>query len=276
MPICTFSLAAHDSNRRGVVRHTSHTPRALRITKRLPQLWHIALLLCCQRNLFLNNPNLFHTMGLKLYTAATPNGHKISIFLEALGLKYDIQSIDISTGEQKSDWFLKLNPNGRIPTLVDSDRNITLSELGAILQYLADTYDTEHKFSYKVGTDLYYKQLELLYFQMAGVGPMQGQCNHFKLFSKEKVPYGIQRYTDETKRLYGVLELYLERNKDNGLYLVGDHLSIADFATFPWANLVHRLDIDPAQWPLVNKWIESIRALPATAKGLNNPPSKFK
>ncbi|ODQ80381.1 hypothetical protein BABINDRAFT_161329 [Babjeviella inositovora NRRL Y-12698] len=217
--------------------------------------------------------------SLKLYTCTTPNGYKVSILLELLGLKYDFQYINIRENEQKQEWFLKLNPNGRIPTLVDStaDGDIIISETAAIMQYLVDKYDTKHKLSYPVGTKEYYLQLETLYFQMAGLGPMQGQANHFVRFAPEKIPYGITRYTEETKRLYSVLEEYLARNSKNGsLYLVGDHYSISDIAVFPWASGLRFLEIDVAEYPLVSKWYQTLAALPEVQKGLTIPkPSPF-
>ncbi|CCE86267.1 Piso0_004750 [Millerozyma farinosa CBS 7064] len=209
--------------------------------------------------------------GLTLYTWKTPNGYKISIFLELLGLKYDTKSIDISKNTQKEDWFLKLNPNGRIPTLVDDSTGITISETGAILQYLADFYDKEHRFSYPKGTKEYYLQLETLYFQMAGVGPMQGQANHFIIYAPEKIPYGVTRYINETKRLYSVVEEYLRRNQHNGPYLVGNHYCISDIALVGWANYLDKLEIDMKQWPLVTQWFEKLKSLPEVQKGFSVP-----
>lgn len=209
--------------------------------------------------------------GITLYTASTPNGYKVSIFLELLGLKYDVHAIDISTNAQKEPWFLALNPNGRIPTLVDASTGITISETAAIIQYLADTYDKENKFSYKVGTKEYYLQLETTYFQMAGLGPMQGQAHHFSFFAPEKIPYGIDRYVNETKRLYSVIELYLERNKDHG-FLVGDHLSISDVVSFPWIILSKNIGVDlKLEYPLTYKWTKTIFDIPAVKKGLSVP-----
>ncbi|CAH2354402.1 putative glutathione S-transferase-like protein Gedep [[Candida] railenensis] len=208
---------------------------------------------------------------LKLYTAGTPNGHKVTILLELLGLEYDTQKLNFSTSEQKEEWFIKLNPNGRIPTLVDSSTNTTLSETAAILQYLVDTYDKDNKFSYKVGTPLYYKQLEVLYFQMAGIGPMFGQLGHFKITAKDKIPYAIERYENESKRLISVVDEYLKRNKENGLFLVGDHLSIADIAIFSWMVVLHRGDLTLDSWPLTAQWYESIAGLSAVKAGLSKP-----
>ncbi|CUM63691.1 uncharacterized protein PRCAT00001275001 [Priceomyces carsonii] len=190
---------------------------------------------------------------------------------ELLGLKYDTQSVNIRDNVQKEPWFLKLNPNGRIPTLVDNSTGVTISETGAILQYLVDTYDKDYKYSYKVGTKEYYKQLEILYFQMAGVGPMQGQANHFKFAAKEKIPYAIERYENETKRLYSVVEEYLKRNESNGRYLVGNHYSIADIAIVAWAKSLSKLDIDIAQWPLVKEWFDQLNSLSQVQKGFTIP-----
>ena len=215
---------------------------------------------------------------IKLYTAPTPNGYKISIFLEVLGLDYEVQKLDLSKNETKEDWFVKLNPNGRIPTINDPnfkgvEGGLVLSQTGAILQYLADTYDKEHKFSYPAGTAEYYKTLEYLIFQVAENGPIQGQANHFAVFAKEKVPYGINRYITDTKRIYGVYEDILSRNKANdSKYLVGDRYTVADFALLGWAYRLSRLEIDINQWPLLGKWYDSLLKLPAVQKGFEVPP----
>ena len=214
---------------------------------------------------------LFNNMStqLKLYTAKTPNGIKVSILLELLGLKYDYQQLSIANNGTKEPWFIAKNPNGRIPTLEDKSTGITISESGAILQYLVDTYDKDHKFSYKHGTKEYYLQLETLYWQMAGLGPMQGQANHFKIYAPETVPYGINRYINETKRLYSVLEIFLKNNEKNGPYLVGDHLSISDIASFGWAKVAEKLGISFSEWPLVDKWFKNIDSIPEVQKGID-------
>ena len=127
---------------------------------------------------------------IKLYSVPTPNGIKVSIFLELLKLPYEAVFVDISKNELKSDWFVKLNPNGRIPTITDPNFEtgpVTISQTGAILQYLADQYDKDHKYSYPQGTAEYYKTLEYLIFQVAENGPIQGQLNHFKLYAPEKL-----------------------------------------------------------------------------------------
>ena len=195
--------------------------------------------------------------------------------MEPLGPKYGVYKIDIWPTAQKQDWFLKLNPNGRIPTIVDPNTNTTISESGAILQYLVDTYDKDHKFSYKYGTPLYYKQLEVLYFQMAGVGPMFGQYSHFARFAKEKIQYGIDRYRAESIRLTGVLEEILARNEANSPFLVGDHISIADIAVYPWIRLLPRFEVSLDEFPKVKKFIETIDAIPEVQKGLVVIPPNY-
>lgn len=213
---------------------------------------------------------------LKLYSLATPNGQKVAILVELLKpyLKKPFYSttLDISTNIQKEPWFLKLNLNGRIPTISDVDEkgNITnISESGAILIYLTDKYDVERKFSYGPDHPLYYDELEWVFFQAAGLGPMQGQANHFRVYAPEKVPYGIKRYTDETLRLYGVLEAKLKKTGTG--YLVGDKLTIADIMSFPWV-LIHERSTgkDLSDFPLLSKWLENIKQIPEVQRGLEH------
>ncbi|KAK6203437.1 glutathione S-transferase [Scheffersomyces amazonensis] len=208
------------------------------------------------------------TAPLKLYTAATPNGFKISIFLEFLGLKYDVQKINLRTNEQKEDWFVKLNPNGRIPTLTDSNTGVTISQTAAILQYLADTYDKDHKFSYKFGSVEYYKQLEYLIYSVAEQGPITGQLSHFTRAAPEKIPYALERYGTDVKRILGVLDEIINRNKDNGLYFVGTHYSIVDFSVFGWARSAGNLGIDLDQWTYLGKWFKELSEAPEVKKGI--------
>lgn len=203
---------------------------------------------------------------IQLYTFNTPNGFKVSIYLELLQIPYEVHLIDIRSGAQKEPSFTKLNPNGRIPTIVDPNTGVTISQTGAILQYLAEVYDKEHKFSYKPGTKEYYLEKETLIFQVAENGPIQGQANHFTVFAPEKVPYGIERYQTDTKRIYGVYEEYLKRNEKN-LFLVGDHVSTADVALYPWAAKLSLLNIDISQWPLLKKWFDKLSEIEAFKKG---------
>lgn len=209
--------------------------------------------------------------AITLYTGSTPNGYKVTVLLELLGLKYNVEPIDIRTNKQKEPWYLEMNPNGRIPTLVDKSTGITISETAAIMTYLVDTYDKEKQFSLEHGTPEYYKHMEILYFQMAGIGPMQGQAHHFVLYAPEKIPYGMKRYTDETKRLYGVLNDYLDRNKENGPYLVSNHITIADIALLTWATRLPLLSIDVKEFPLVRNWMKNLLSNPKIDKGFQIP-----
>lgn len=212
-------------------------------------------------------------MTLKLYTCSTPNGYKVSIFLELLKLEYESVYIPIRENVQKQEWYLKMNPNGRIPTLVDDSTDTTLSESAAILMYLADKYDTERKFSYAPGTKEYNKMLEVSFFQMAGIGPMQGQGNWFLNYAPEKIPLGIDRYVNETKRLYSVLDEMIKRNKEEygSDFVVGPHLSIADVLCISWlpAVTIHKMDLK--QYPNVLQWANTVLSIPEVKKGFHTP-----
>src|SRR6476659_6171317 len=166
---------------------------------------------------------------IELHTWGTPNGRKVSIMLEECGLPYSVHKIDISKGEQFKPEFLKISPNNRIPAIVDPDgpggKPISLFEAGAILIYLAEKTG---KFLSKEPVQKY-KTLEWLMWQMGGIGPMFGQANHFVAYAPEKVPYAIDRYVNETRRLLRVLNTRLE-----GREFVADSYSIADIASFPW------------------------------------------
>lgn len=211
--------------------------------------------------------------GITLYTLGTPNGVKISVALSVLGVPYKSYAINISTNIQKEEWFLQhVNPNGRIPGIIDKTGGKTtrVFESGAILLYIAEKYDPEHKISYPYGSPLYIETLEWLFFQNAGVGPMQGQANHFGLYAPEKIPYGIKRYTDETRRLYSVLERRLTENGSG--FLVGNHVSIADFSTVGWVGSAFALGIDvKKEFPAIAAWVERIIALPGAVEGFNTP-----
>jgi len=210
------------------------------------------------------------TPDITLYSMPTPNGIKASILLEELGLDYKTVPIDISTNVQKEPWFLKINPNGRIPAITDGEQRVF--ESGAIMLYLTDKYDTERKFSYEHGTPEYVEELGWIMFQMGGLGPMQGQANHFVLFASARSDYGAKRYLDETRRLYSVLEDRLKESK----WLVGDKYTIADIINWGWVNSAGNLDIDLAtEFPTLHKWAEEISQRPAVQKGKKIPPSKF-
>ncbi|KAL1591340.1 hypothetical protein SLS60_012084 [Paraconiothyrium brasiliense] len=208
--------------------------------------------------------------NIELLTAATPNGQKISIFLEELGLRYTTTAIDLSKDEQKTPDFLATNPNGRIPALIDHSRNsFRVFESGAILLYLAEHYDSEARFSFQQ-VDEHSEMLQWLFFQNAGVGPIQGQANHFYRYAPEKIQYGIDRYQNETRRLYAVLETRLA-SRD---YLVGKgagKFSIADISTFTWVRWAPWAGIELEGFPRLKAWAERIEAREGVKKGLGVP-----
>ncbi|KAJ7064107.1 glutathione S-transferase [Mycena amicta] len=215
------------------------------------------------------------TKPLVVYTAGTPNGLVVLIFLEELKAAYggpdnDVVKMSISDADigkvhnqVKSPWFLEINPNGRIPAITHEGTRVF--ETSAILLYLAEVYDKERKFS-KDPKDLkaWAEEQSWIYFSHGGVGPMQGQANHFKLAAKEKIPYAINRYIDETKRLYSVLESGLEKSE----YLAGPTYGLADIKAFGWVRVGPRLGIDLASFPKLNEWLAKIDARPAVKKGL--------
>ncbi|KAL7418270.1 Glutathione S-transferase 2 [Cryptotrichosporon argae] len=214
---------------------------------------------------------------LHLYTAATPNGHKVSLLLEELRaaysdapeLAYDYSVLDISTNIQKSAAFLAINPNGRIPALVDDNHaGHNVFESASILLWLTEQYDKENKFWFSDPL-LKSKALSWIFFAHGGVGPMQGQANHFFRFAPEKIPYGIKRYQDETARLYSVLEDGLKAGK--GEYLVGDKYSVVDMNVWPWVRVHEFAGVDVSPFPLVAAWLQRIDGRPGTANALQVP-----
>ena len=200
---------------------------------------------------------------IELFTGATPNGHKASIALEEMGLEYKPHRIDLGAKEQKEDWYLKLNPNGRIPTIVDRDNDdFVVFESGAILIYLAEKTGQLMPQDSK-GRSLV---MQWLMFQMGGIGPMQGQANVFHRYAPEKIPYAIERYHNECRRLYEVLNTRLADNE----YLAGDY-SIADIATWPWIS-GHEwsgLKIDDLEH--LKRWFEQIGKRKAVIIGMDIP-----
>lgn len=213
---------------------------------------------------------------IKLYTANTPNGFKITILLELLGLDYFVRPIDMGHNECKEDWYLKFNPNGKVPSLTHADDsgNVThVNESAAIMMYIADKFDVDNKFSYKHGSKEYYEMLEWIFFQMAGLGPMKGQYHWFTLFAPQKDEFAIERYRKETLRLISVLEERLQRNKTG--FIVGDHLSIADICAYPWLD--GRVAFEGLEnFPRVVQWIEHIRNIPEVKAGMAIPGSPEK
>ena len=203
---------------------------------------------------------------IELHTWGTPNGRKISIMLEECGLPYSVHKVDISKGEQFKPEFLKISPNNRIPAILDPDgpggKPISVFESGAILIYLAD------KTGKFLPTDpaQKYKTLEWLMWQMGGVGPMFGQAHHFLRAAPSKIEYGIKRYVDEAKRLYGVLD----RRLKDAEHLAGDY-SIADVATYPWVSRHEWQGVALTEFPSVKRWFDALSARPAVSRGMAVP-----
>lgn len=208
---------------------------------------------------------------IDLYYWPTPNGHKASIMLEECALPYRVKPVNILRSEQFRPAFLRINPNHKIPAIVDHDgpdgRSFSLFESGAILQYLAE----------KSGCLLprapreRYTVLQWLAFQVGNVGPMFGQCGHFLGYAPKRIPYAIDRYRNETLRLYGVMDRRLRRSK----YLAGDY-SIADVATWPWVHVrwLHRIEI--GDFPRVRRWYDTIAERPAVQRGVALLETKMK
>lgn len=195
----------------------------------------------------------------------TPNGQKITIFLEEAGLPYRVVPVNIGRGDQFKPEFLKLSPNNRMPAIVDhapadGGEPIAVFESAAILQYLAE------KTGQFMPSDVRGKKtvLEWLAWQVAGVGPSCGQLGHFKLYAKEPIPYAIERYSNEVHRLFGVLDGRLE-----GRDYVADAYSIADMALYPWLRGHERFGIDVAEFPRVSAWLARMAARPAVARGID-------
>jgi len=201
---------------------------------------------------------------IDLYSWATPNGHKVHIMLEECGLPYRVHPIDIGAGDQFTPEFLKISPNNKIPAIVDSDgpdgQPISLFESGAILLYLASK---SGKFLPRTDRQKF-EMLQWLMFQMGGVGPMLGQAHHFRIYAPEKIDYAIQRYTNEAKRLYGVMDRQLATHK----FIAGDHYTIADIAIFPWLRSWQNQGIDWADYPRLKQWFDTIAERPAVQRGV--------
>ncbi|MFD0669755.1 glutathione binding-like protein [Ramlibacter sp. MAHUQ-53] len=201
---------------------------------------------------------------IDVYSWPTPNGHKIHIMLEECGLPYRAIPVNIGKGEQFEPAFLKISPNNKIPAIVDPQgpdgRAISLFESGAILVYLAS----------KTGRFLpqgdreRFEVLQWLMFQMGGVGPMLGQAHHFRLYAPEKIAYAIDRYTNEARRLYGVIDKRLAQSR----YLGGSEYSIADIATFPWLRSWQNQGVVMSDYPHLHKWFDEIAARPAVQRGV--------
>lgn len=206
--------------------------------------------------------------AIQVYSWATPNGHKVHIMLEECGYKlgrdWEVHPIDIGKGDQFKQEFLNISPNNRIPAMVDMNgpegKPISIFESGAILLYLASKTG---KFLPKSTTEKF-KVLEWLMFQMGGVGPMLGQAHHFRLYAPEPIEYGINRYTNEAKRLYGVMDRQLAKNQ----FIAGKSYSIADIAIFPWLRSWKNQGVQMSDYPHVEKWFNLIAERPAVKRGV--------
>lgn len=204
---------------------------------------------------------------IDLYTAATPNGYKISITLEELALPYKLIALDLAKGEQKTPEFLAINPNGRIPAIVDRDAgDFAVFESGAILVYLAEKTGKLMPLDVKGRS----RVLQWLMFQMGGIGPMMGQANVFYRYLPEKIPVAIDRYQGESKRLFRVLDGHLKDNE----YLAGDY-SIADIANWAWVRTHRWSGVDIGDLPHLRRWRDRIRARPAVQRGIERPPASL-
>jgi len=203
-------------------------------------------------------------MTIELYSWATPNGHKVHIMLEELGLPYNVHPINIGAGDQFDPEFLKISPNNKMPAIVDPDgpdgEPISLFESGAILIYLAEKHG---KFLSKEPRGRYVT-LQWLMWQMGGLGPMLGQAHHFRQYAPERIDYAYDRYTNESNRLYGVLDKRLSETR----FLAGDDYSIADIAAWPWTRFPERQGVEREDFPNFKRWFEEIAERPAVKRGV--------
>lgn len=199
---------------------------------------------------------------IDLYTWTTPNGRKVSILLEELGVPYTAHAINIGKDEQFAPDFLKISPNNKIPAIVDQDTGLSVMESGAIMYYLAD----KHGQFLPSGAAKRAKVMEWLMWQMGGLGPMAGQAHHFLHFNPGKAAYAEERYAAEVKRLYGVLNTQLE-----GRDYICDAYSIADMACWPWVSRYEWQGVDLADFPNVRAWYQRLLARPAVQKGYHVP-----
>lgn len=202
---------------------------------------------------------------IEFYTAATPNGQKVSIALEELGLAYQLHALSLSDLDQKKPEFLAINPNGRIPAIVDRGADdFAVFESGAILIYLAEKTGRLLPSEAKARS----RTIQWLMFQMAGVGPMMGQANVFYRYAPEKIPYAIERYQKESRRLLEVLDGRL----GEAPYLAGDEYTIADIATYPWVSIHAWSGVSIDGLSDLERWLKRVSERPAVIKGMKTPP----
>ena len=201
---------------------------------------------------------------IDLYTWPTPNGHKVHIMLEEIGLEYRVIPVNINEGDQFDPEFLAISPNNKMPAMVDTDgpdgKRYSLFESGAILMYLAE------KTGQLMPTDMAarYQVIQWLMFQMGSIGPLLGQTHHFRVYAPETIPYAVDRYTNEAARLYGVMDKRLAESA----YLAGDDYSIADIACFPWLRRPERQGQQHEDFPNMKRWFDAIAARPAVQRGV--------
>lgn len=202
---------------------------------------------------------------IEVYTWATPNGYKIHIACEEMGLNWKAIPVDIGKGNQFKPEFLKFSPNNKIPAIIDHNgpdgEPIEMFESGAILMYLAEKTGQFFGQNYRERLSI----IQWLMFQMGGVGPMLGQAHHFRIYAPEPIEYAVNRYTNEAKRLYEVINKQLSRFS----YIAGETYSIADMALYPWVYRWQRQGIELSDYPAVHKWYEELSARPAVIQGLN-------
>jgi GSH-dependent disulfide-bond oxidoreductase len=201
---------------------------------------------------------------IEVYTWPTPNGHKVHVMLEECALPYRVHAVDIGRGEQFAEDFLQLSPNNKVPAILDPEgpdgQPMSLFESGAILLYLAG------KTGRFLPTDTRgrYTVLQWLMFQMGGVGPMLGQAHHFRIYAPEKIPYAVDRYTNEAKRLYGVMNRQLKGQR----YIAGGEYTIADIAIYPWVRSWQNQGIDWNDHPQLKRWFDELSERPAVQRGV--------
>ena len=203
-------------------------------------------------------------MTIDLYTWPTPNGHKIHIMLEEVGLPYNVHAIDIGAGDQFDADFLKISPNNKMPAIVDPDgpdgEAHSVFESGAILIYLAEKTGKLLPSDPRKRSEA----LQWLMWQMGGLGPLLGQAHHFRQYAPETIDYAVDRYTNEANRLYGVLDTRLGESR----YLAGDEYSIADIAAWPWTRFPERQGVDRNDYPNFVRWFDEIAERPAVKRGV--------
>jgi GST-like protein len=201
---------------------------------------------------------------IDLYTWPTPNGHKIHIMLEELGLEYNVHPIDIGAGDQFDPEFLKISPNNKMPALVDSEgpdgAPISIFESGAILLYLAE----KHERFLALDARQRHEAIQWLMWQMGSLGPMLGQAHHFLQYAPEKIEYAMNRYRNEANRLYSVMDKRLSQSR----YLAGEDYSIADIAAWPWTRFPERQGVERSDYPHFVRWFDEIAERPAVQRGV--------